>query len=121
MQNTTDQGNIGEEIASTFLEKNGFKIKARQWHFGHLELDLVAEKDDEIVFVEVKLRRTDSYGEPWEAVSQKKRKRIMQAAEAYIIQKDIELKVRFDIISIILLTGKKPEITHIEEAFYPMP
>jgi putative endonuclease len=121
MENTREKGNEGEDMAATFLVNAGYKILERNWQSGKNELDLIVEKDDEIIFVEVKMRKSDSYGEPWEAVNQTKRRRVIQAANAYILRYKIEKKVRFDIVSIVKRYNQKAEILHIEEAFYPMP
>ncbi|MBN2520457.1 MAG: YraN family protein, partial [Bacteroidales bacterium] len=72
-----------------------------------------------IVFVEVKTRNTNYFENPKEAVTRKKQRFIIEAANAYIEKYNIDLEARFDIVSIIL-QGAKYEIEHIEDAFYPM-
>ncbi|MDZ4824506.1 MAG: YraN family protein [Flavobacteriales bacterium] len=115
----SEKGKQGEMIAVTYLLARGYDIKETRWKFLGREIDIIAETEKNIVFVEVKFRYTDSYGEPWEAVNNVKRKRIVEAADAYIRQMDSDKVPRFDIVSILMKFGKE-EITHIEEAFWPM-
>lgn len=118
-ESTKQIGDEGENIAADFLINKGYSIIERKWKYMRYEIDLIAEKDGSIVFVEVKTRYSNSYGEPWEAVNKAKRKKICASADAYIQQRDIELEPRFDIISIIK-SNKEFQIEHIEEAFWPM-
>ncbi|MCC6601421.1 MAG: YraN family protein [Crocinitomicaceae bacterium] len=116
---TKEKGDEGEALAAKFLEGRGYRIIDKKWISGKFEIDLIATEGISIVFVEVKLRYSNSYGEPWEAVNKAKRKKIMQSAHHYIEQKNIVLEPRFDIVSIIC-TGKKMVIEHIPEAFFPV-
>ncbi|MEN9346938.1 MAG: YraN family protein [Flavobacteriales bacterium] len=118
MQNTKETGDAGEEMAANFLLKKGYSIKEKKWVHNKLELDLVAEINNKIVFVEVKTRSTRAFGNPWEAVNSEKRKRIMRTANVYIKKFQIDKDPRFDIISIVTLNGKT-DIDHIEGAFWP--
>lgn len=111
-------GKEGEDLAAAYLESQGYAILDRNWHAGHKELDLVARKDDTLVIVEVKTRDNDGYGNPEDAVDNKKIKKLISAADAYIKKNAIDLEVRFDIISIIG-HGANSHIEHIKEAFIP--
>jgi len=111
-------GRKGEEIAAKFLSSRGYKIVERNWRFEKDEIDIIALDGDFIVFVEVKTRSSNWYGEPYEAVDEKKEKLIIRGAEAYVIKKDLYNEVRFDIISIVI-DGSKQTINHMKEAFYP--
>jgi len=111
-------GKKGESIAATHLIGKGYKIIKRNWRYGKDEIDIIAEIEDFIVFVEVKTRSTGYFGDPEQAVDDKKERFIIRAADEYIIQKDINKEARFDIISIII-EGNKQSIRHIEDAFYP--
>ncbi|MCD4746349.1 MAG: YraN family protein [Bacteroidales bacterium] len=113
-----ETGKKGEEIALGFLKKKGYKIIATNWRFGKDEIDIITIDNDCLVIVEVKTRRSNYFGEPEIAVTKKKQKFLIRAANAYIIQKDIDIETRFDIISIIIKT-EKYTINHIEDAFYP--
>lgn len=113
---------IGEKEAAKILEKKGFRIVARNWRMGHLEVDLIAESKKDIVFAEVKARTT-TFGNkmPEEYVDETKRKHMVTAANAYIKYKQIDKSPRFDIIGIIIHpeTNNITYSNHIENAFYP--
>jgi putative endonuclease len=111
-------GKKGEELAANYLEEEGYKILHRNWRFGKDELDIIAETEKFIVFVEVKSRSTAYFGDPEDAVDKQKQRFMVRAADAYVNQKSIDLEVRFDIVSIIFEKGKHT-IRHIEDAFYP--
>jgi len=74
-ESNKEKGDDGENLAAGYLEKLGYTILERQWKYERFEIDLIAEKDKTIVFVEVKTRFSNTYGEPWEAVNQAKRKK----------------------------------------------
>lgn len=111
-------GNEGETAAATYLEKNGYRILHRNWRKNHLELDIVAEKDEHLIVIEVKTRRNTEYIEPQEAVNWQKMRRIVVAADAYIKHFGIDAPVRFDIVTMVGTAGKF-QIEHIKDAFYP--
>jgi len=112
-------GNKGENAAAEFLAAKGYAIKARNWRFGKLEIDIIAECDNMIIFVEVKSRSSTHFELPFEAVTKKKQKSIIKTANEYIEKYEIDLEARFDIISIVEQNNKL-EIEHIEDAFYPL-
>jgi len=116
MKNNIAFGKEGEQFAEKHLLKNGYKILHKNWRFGKKEIDIVCKKNDEIIFVEVKTRINNYFENPKEAVTRKKQKNIIEAANAYIEKYDIYLEARFDIISIVL-SSKNPEIEHIEDAY----
>jgi len=111
-------GHNGEDIAAIYLEKQGYIILDRDWHCGHKDLDLVALKDNTVVFAEVKTRSGTAYGQPRDAVNMRKIRRIVNSADAYIRFRCIDMDVRFDIISIVVENGEF-RIEHIMEAFLP--
>ncbi|MCL1942672.1 MAG: YraN family protein [Candidatus Azobacteroides sp.] len=111
-------GEEGENEARIYLQKKGYKILHTNWHYGSYELDIIAEKDGELIIAEVKTRTSNHYEAPEDAVGKSKIKRIVSAADGYIRLNDIDLSPRFDIIS-ICKTPKGWEIDHIEDAFYP--
>lgn len=119
MAHHTDLGKKGENIAAGHLKGKGYKILERNWRYGKDEIDIIAETEMFIVFVEVKTRSTNYFGEPEESVTDKKQQFIIRAADEYVIQKEIDKEVRFDIVSIIIESNKQT-IRHIEDAFYPM-
>ena len=111
-------GRIGEEMAVAFLRKKGLKIVETNWHYQHLEIDVIAKDGDVLVFVEVKTRRTAYFGNPEEAVSRQKISRIINASEAYIFEKNYNGESRFDVISIIIPHNSKPQLEYFEDAFF---
>ena len=117
MAKRNEIGRNGESVARTFLEKQGYRVTHTNWHWHHYELDIVAIKDDTLVVVEVKTRSEDYLLAPEEAIDAPKIRRIVAAADAYVRFFNVELPVRFDIITIIK-KGEVYEIEHIEDAFY---
>lgn len=118
MARHNETGIRGEQIARDFLRKKGFRILETNWRHEKEEVDIIAMDGVELVIVEVKTRSTDYFGEPEEAVDTAKENRLIDAAEAYLEQNDLDAEVRYDIISIIL-RDNHPEIRHIREAFFP--
>ena len=112
-------GKKGEEIAASYLIKNGYKILARNWFYDRKEIDIIAQQNDEIVIVEVKTREGDYFEEPWEAVSTRKIRNLVDVADAWLNQKKIDRATRFDVISIIFSDDVKYELTHFQDAFIP--
>lgn len=112
-------GKKGEQLAVKHLRKKGYTIKEVNWRFGKGEIDIIAKKDGMLVFVEVKTRQSDYFGDPEFFVTKKKQKQVIKIANAYIEQKDIDSESRFDVISIIL-NKKEQRLEHIEDAFYPL-
>lgn len=118
MSKAKELGNKGEEIAEEHLRSLGYEILAVKWFSGHLEIDIVARDGNELVIVEVKARGTDSYEHPTEAISNKKIRFLVNAAEAFIREHDVNLDTRFDVVSIIFHGGGF-ELEHYKDAFYP--
>lgn len=108
-------GRWGEDTAVRFLEQRGYTILARNLHSAHGELDIVAAKEGAVIFVEVKVRSSNTFGFPEEAVSPRKQARLVSAAEAYFAQHpDSPETWQFDIIAITRRPGAEPEIEHFE-------
>ena len=111
-------GLISEDRAVAYLMARGYTIRERNWRLGHKEIDIIAQKDGVLAIIEVKARRNDHYGDPIEAVTDKKIYHLVQAANAYVRYHRIDLMVRFDIIAITGEIGHQT-VKHIEEAFHP--
>ncbi len=117
MAQHNDLGKEGEKMAQAYLLKQGYKILATNWQFGHAEIDVLALKNDVLAVIEVKTRTSAKYGQPETFVSDKKKKLLMRAVNHYVEKYDLSVEIRFDIISII--KNKYTEsLTHIEDAFY---
>ena len=119
MAEHNDIGLAGEQLAAAFLTQSGYTILEKNWRFGREEVDIIAQKGDILVVVEVKTRSGSFFGEPEEFVNRQKQKNLIKAINAYIEKKDLDLEVRFDIIGVIV-TGKSHRINHIEDAFHPV-
>jgi putative endonuclease len=109
-------GHKGEEIAADYLKKEGYTVLHRNYNTPLGEADIVARDNNIIVFVEVKARSSDAFGQPFEAVNHRKQEKLKKIALYYLKHNKIELPVRFDIVSIISRDGKA-EVNHIREAF----
>ena len=116
MAEHNDLGNLGEKRAQDYLISKGFQIRECNWFFGKLELDIIAEKDDWLVIVEVKTRSTETFEHPEEAITIKKIRNIVRATHEYIFMTDWKGETRFDVISVIP-HGLSFTIEHIEDAF----
>lgn len=102
----SEVGKNGEDIACKYLEKNGYKIIARNIHYSRFcELDIIAQKKDTTVFVEVKTRSTNSFGTPFEAITNSKMANIIKGIKFYISEHQVK-KYQLDIVGITI----KPEI-----------
>jgi len=114
-------GRKGEALAKAYLEQQGFEILDENWTHGKCEVDLIVYKDRRIVFVEVKTRSSNTFGEPEDFVDARKQKLLVEAADEYIYLMDHQGEVRFDIISILFDRNAAYKLKHIEDAFWPSP
>ncbi len=117
MAQHNELGKEGEQLALQMLKTKGYTILETNWRNEKDEVDIIATDRNELVIVEVKTRSTDYFGDPEEAVTPQKARNMIRAAEAYIEINDLDMDVRFDIVSIILRNGKAT-INHIIDAFY---
>ncbi len=117
MARHNELGKEGEHRALQMLQAKGYTILETNWRNYKVEVDIIATDKDELVIVEVKTRSTDYFGDPEEAVGPAKARNLIRAAETYIELNDVDMDVRFDIVSIILKNGKAT-INHIIDAFY---
>ena len=115
--NNKEKGNLGENLAAEYLEKLGYKIIERNWRLSRNgEIDIIAMDRDALVFVEVKARKTTSFGHPFEAIDEKKYHQVHTIANAYMAQTTLKYKsCRIDGISVIL--SNPPEISHLKNLF----
>jgi len=118
MARHNEVGVKGEIVALEFLEWKAYTILEINWRFKNCEVDIIAKQQNTLVFVEVKTRGTDYFGEPELAVDKAKQKKMAEAATEYIESNNLDMDVRFDIIAVTIKDGK-PDIHHIEDAFFP--
>lgn len=109
-------GNQGEARAQAYLVSKGFRIRHTNWSCGKLELDIIAEKDGQLVVVEVKTRSTTTFEHPKDAITARKIRNIVNATHEYIMQSGWDGETRFDVIS-VLPHGQDFVVEHIEDAF----
>lgn len=111
-------GKKGEEMAVAFLKEKKYIILALNWRSKHGEIDIICQQDKTIVFVEVKTRTNTKFGYPEEAVSAHKQKMMIQTADAFLETLHSYEAIRYDIIAIRMNRNKKPEVYHIQDAFF---
>lgn len=113
-------GAWGETLAAIYLKKKKYRLVAANYHCRFGEIDLVVANRDFLVFVEVKLRKSERFARASEFVDVHKQSRIRTTAEMYLSENPTDLQPRFDVIEIYAPNGidtKKPEIIHLEDAF----
>ena len=114
-------GKFGEDCAAKFLETEGYTIIARNFRIRSAEIDIIAQIDDVIVFVEVKARSDIRHGLPSEAVNFHKQKKIIRAAGVFLQDENFsDCACRFDVVEVYLRGDCVEEINHIENAFEVM-
>ena len=111
-------GQSGEMLAKQYLLDKGYMILETNWRFGHLEVDLIALKEDVLVFVEVKTRSSNSLTAPETSVNAQKQRNIIRAANRYVVRNQYTYDVRFDIITVVT-TPQGPQLEHIADAYKP--
>ncbi|MBJ2123354.1 YraN family protein [Flavobacterium sp. IB48] len=121
MAEHNDLGKLGEDLATAYLEENGYSILERNFVIQKAEIDIIAQKDYVLAIVEVKTRSSLDFGSPQDFVKQKKIQLLIKAVNAYINdrEKDFQedLEIRFDIVA-IHKNGESFAIEHLTDAFY---
>lgn len=117
MAHHNELGKIGERIAEAYLLSKGYQIVCRNYFYQKAEIDIIAKHQNVIVCIEVKTRNSDFFGDPQTFVTPNKIKLLVKAMDAFILENDINLEARFDIIA-ILKNKIREELTHYENAFY---
>lgn len=117
MASHNELGKIGEQLAVELLESKGYEIISRNYMFQKAEIDIIAKHDNQMICVEVKTRNSDYFGDPQDFVTKGKIKNLVKAMDAFLMQNDIALETRFDIVA-VLKNSKVEQLTHYENAFY---
>ena len=113
------RGQDGEQIATEFLQRQGYRIEARNYRVRQGEVDIIAWDGAILVFVEVKTKSNAGFGHPEEMVDARKQRTLAQVAMVYVQQKQVEhTALRFDVIAVRLGTGI-PDVSHYPAAFSP--
>jgi len=111
-------GSKGEDVACWYLKRKGYEIVQRNWKCQYGEADIVARDLDELVFVEVKTRTTETRGLPEEAVTYKKRQRYERIALEYLFSHDLpSMGIRFDVVAMVLNQDGKAFLRHHRDAY----
>ena len=112
-------GSWGEERAARYLRLRAYRILEKNYRCRLGEIDLIARRGGYLVFVEVKLRRSDRFGTAREFVNRAKQERILATAQLWLQEHETELQPRFDVIEIYAADGPEGKVTinHIENAF----
>lgn len=119
MAQHNELGEKGEFLAANHLEQIGHEIISKNYRTGKLEIDIISQTKNHIVFTEVKTRSYSDILNPEQAVTRRKQRQIIKAADFWFKENSCDLEARFDIIS-ILITSKGHTISHIESAYYPL-
>ncbi len=117
MAQHNDLGKKGETLAVEFLQRQGYTILQTNYAFQKAEIDIIAQQNEVLAVVEVKTRSSTDYGLPQDFVKPKKIQLLVKAINQYIIDNNLDLQVRFDIIAIVNHKNNF-HIEHIKEAFY---
>ena len=110
-------GKSGEQMAVDYLSHKGYKILERNWRSQRAEIDIIALKNNVLAAIEVKTRSSDYFGDPQAFVNQRKMKLMVRAIHRYVVDRSLDVEVRFDIIGIIMGV-KRTKILHLKDAFY---
>lgn len=118
MASSKQIGAAGEELAASYLKRKGYRILERNYRWRRGEIDVVAEKERIMVFVEVKTARQPFFGAPESWVDEHKQRQIGRAAQHYLFEREIaDVDCRFDVIAITRERGRW-NVEHIENAFW---
>jgi putative endonuclease len=111
-------GALGERLAAEHLTAQGLQVLDRNWRCREGELDIVARDGDALVFCEVKARRGTGFGTPAEAVTWRKQRRLRLLAQRWLAaHAEHAPGLRFDVVGVLVLPGRSPEVTHHRRAF----
>ena len=117
---TKQDGDWGEALAAEYLEARGCRIVEKEWRCRFGEIDLIAEKDGMLLFVEVKLRTNLQYGMPREYVTAEKQKKLRSAALLYLSMHGLDAPARFDVAEVYTdahHSARSTRIEYLEDAF----
>ena len=116
MGNHNEFGRLGEEVAENFLIQKGYKILQKNYYYAKAEVDIIAQKGDLLAIVEVKSRSQNFVQDLNALINPKKIKLLVKATDHYLQENNLDLEVRFDVITVIK-TKSGVEVEHLEDAF----
>lgn len=115
MASHNQTGVLGEKLATAYFTDHNFTILHTNWRYARWEVDVIAEKNNTLHFIEVKTRRSKRFGLPEDSVGTKKIKHLINAAEAYLYLNPQWQRIQFDILSISIIPNKPIEYFYIED------
>lgn len=118
MSTNKTKGAYGEQVATDYLQENGYQIQDRNWRHHHLEIDIIASKAEMLHIIEVKTRHSLRYGKPEESITKEKMNFLKHAAEAYQFQHPNWKYLQFDVIAITMIQNEPREIFMIEDVYF---
>lgn len=118
MARHNETGKLGEQIAKDWLISKHYEIIESNWRYGKWEIDIIAKKNDKLHFIEVKTRRSGSFGNPEDLVDKNKLRYFISAGTAYIRRKTGFRWIRFDILAITLNGHNQPTFFLIEDVYF---
>jgi putative endonuclease len=114
-----DLGKYGEELASQYLKKHGYRILETNWRYQRAEIDIIAMDGPVLVFIEVKSRSDNRFNQPEDSISPRKIELIADAATRYMESINHEWEIRFDIISLVIKSEEVYGLNHFKDSFFP--
>lgn len=117
MAQHNNTGRLGEAMAVEYLSGKGFRVLHRNWRHSRWEVDILAEKDGILHFIEVKTRRTKKFGNPEDSVDKKKIQNLINAAEEYLYQHPEWKRIQFDVLSVSLIKDEPVVYFLIEDVY----
>lgn len=113
-------GRWGEDVVARYLARRGWRILARNYRFGRREVDIVAQRDGVVAFVEVKTRAGDGYGGPLGALTWRKRREIEAVAADFLRRRRPgDVGVRFDAVAVTATGPRTARVEHVADAWRP--
>lgn len=112
-----DTGRTGEAMAVAYFQEQGYRILHQNWRHAHWEVDIIAEKDQVLHFIEVKTRRSRQFGFPEDNVDEKKIRNLINAGEEYMYQNPQWKRIQFNILAISILRDEPVEYFFIADVY----
>jgi putative endonuclease len=117
MAHHNDTGKYGEYLAEKYLTGKDFTILHKNWRHSHWEVDIIACREDILYFIEVKTKKTKTFGLPEESVTPKKIQNLKNAAEEYLYLHPQWKRIQFDVLAILMMKKKPVEYFYIEDVY----
>ncbi len=114
-------GSAGEKIVENYLKNNGYKILEKNLKTRYLEIDIIAEKNNTLIFIEVRSKTNDNFGEPEDTINKKKKEKLKNNAFSYINYKNYDGLYKIEIVSVILdknNINKKESLRHYKDIIF---